>query len=388
MRILFVTGSLVHGGAERHSITLANRLAERGHECSFAYVKNDPSQLSRLKLAAESVRCLYAQRYFDLDALLTLRTEILKRKPSVILAANPYALLYATLGKRLAASPAPLAVTYHSTKLLNRKEFVQMLAYRPMFWAADRAVFVCEAQRRYWRARHVFGRTSVVIHNGVDTEHWHPLGAEERRRLRGALGFAPTDYAIGISAVLRPEKNHLQLVEAIAMLRRRASARVSSARALLIGDGPMRGAVEARARELGVAPYVTIAGFQQDVRPFLAACDVVALTSFTEAFSLAAIEAMALGKPVVHSDVGGAPEMIRPGRNGFLYPVGDTPALAERLAALADPAACERMGARARETVEAQFSERAMVDRYESMLLELESKRTQHGNLRRPAGAH
>jgi glycosyltransferase involved in cell wall biosynthesis len=388
MKILFVTGSLVHGGAERHSITLANRLAERGHECAFVYVKNDPSQLPRLRLPEADVRCLYAEKYLDVDALLNLRKIILKSKPTVLLAANPYALMYATLGKRIAGSPAPLAVTYHSTKLLNAKEFAQMLAYRPMFWAADRAVFVCEAQRRHWRARQVFGRASEVVYNGVDTASWKPYGRAERARLRGALGLAEGDYAIGISAVLRPEKNHLQLVEAIAMLRRRAEGRSGHARALIIGDGPMRGAIEERARRLGVAPYVAITGFQQDVRPFVAACDVMALTSFTEAFSLAAIEAMALGRPVVHSEVGGAAEMIRPGRNGFLYPVGDTPALVDRLAALAAPGACERMGARAREEVEARFSERAMVERYEQMLLQMETKRTKHANVRRTAGAH
>ena len=385
MKILFVTGSLVHGGAERHTITLANRLAERGHECHAVYVKDDPSQLPRLKLGEGRVRCLYAKRYLDADAFLTLRSEMVRRKPTVIVAANPYALMYATLGKRLAGSAAPLAVTYHSTKLLNRKEFAQMLAYRPFFWTADRAVFVCEAQRKHWRARYVFGRRSEVIYNGVDTGHWQPWSGAERARLRGALGLAEADYAIGMSAVLRPEKNHLQLVEAIAMLRRRGTP----ARALMIGDGPMRPAIEERARRLGVASYVSITGFQQEVRPFVAACDVVALTSFTEAFSLAAIEAMALGRPVVHSEVGGAAEMIRPGRNGYLYPVGDTMALVERLGALADRAACERMGARAREAVEAQFSEDAMVARYEKLLLEMESQRTPHApKVRRPAGAH
>ena len=60
MRILFVTGSLVHGGAERQAITLANRLAERGHECHFAYVKNDPSQLARLRRRA--CRCAACTR--------------------------------------------------------------------------------------------------------------------------------------------------------------------------------------------------------------------------------------------------------------------------------------------------------------------------------------
>jgi glycosyltransferase involved in cell wall biosynthesis len=91
----------------------------------------------------------------------------------------------------------------------------------------------------------------------------------------------------------------------------------------------------------------------------------------TEAFSLAAIEAMALRKPVVHSDVGGAAEMILPGKNGFLFPVGDTRALVQCLARLADPEACRLMGDRARGVVEVFFSEKAMVDKYERLLGEL-----------------
>ncbi len=95
------------------------------------------------------------------------------------------------------------------------------------------------------------------------------------------------------------------------------------------------------------------------------------LCSTTEAFSLAAIEAMALGKPVVHSEVGGAAEMIRPGENGFLYPVGDTGALIDRLAQLAGHGELERMGNHARARVEALFSETTMMDRYEQLLMDL-----------------
>jgi glycosyltransferase involved in cell wall biosynthesis len=383
MKVLFVTGSLVHGGAERHAITLANRLAERGHACHFAYVKDDPSQLGRLRLGpGGSVQCLYAGRYLDVDALARLRKLFVRLRPGVVFATNPYALLYASLARRLAGCRAPLAVAFHSTFSRNAKERLQMLAYRPLFWAADCAVFVCEAQRRHWRRRYVHARRDAVIYNGVDLAHWQPCGADERRRLRGALGFGDADYVVGLSAVLRPEKNPVQLVEAVSLLSKH------NAKALFIGDGPLRGEIEARARRLGVSGQVVVTGFQSDVRPFLSACDVVALTSTTEALSLAAIEAMALARPVVHSDVGGAAELVRPGRNGFLFPVGDTPALVERLAKLADPAARSRMGARARETVEAQFSERAMVDRYEQILLELETTGTRNEDLRRTAGAH
>lgn len=378
MRLALITGSLVHGGAERQSITLANRLAERGHECHAIYVKNDPSQLSRLHLAPpSSVRCLHAARYFDVRALSHLNAQLGRLAPQAILATNPYALMYASL-----ANPGvPLLVTLHSTYIRTLKEQLQMVAYRPFFWTAAASVFVCERQRRHWHARGLFGRRNRVIYNGVDLEHWQPVNGAPLRR---ALGFAPTDYVIGLSAVLRPEKNPVQLVAAVAELCKRGVP----ARALFIGDGPERAAVESVARKLRVEDRVVISGLQEDVRPFLSACDVVALTSFTEAFSLAAIEAMALGRPVVHPDVGGAAEMIHSGQDGWLFPVGDTATLVDRLAVLADPVVRARMGENARASVAGRFSEHAMVTRYEELLFEICATRSKRGELRNRATAH
>src|SRR5688572_6041663 len=173
------------------------------------------------------------------------------------------------------------------------------------------------------------------------------------------------------TAVLRPEKNPVQLVEAIARLR--ATGR--PARALMIGDGDMRAAVEARARELGVAGDVAITGFQPDVRPYVAACDTMVLCSTSvETFSLAALEAMAMGKPVVLSELGGAAEMVFPGWNGYLFPPGDGNALAGHLEVLAEPAVSARMGRNARRVVESLFAEGKMIDRYEQVLTELRSE--------------
>jgi len=375
---------LTHGGAERHTVTLLNRLAARGHECHAAYVQDNANQLERLEGAA-SVECLHAKSYLDLKAIGRLAVLISRIRPSAVVAANPYAMMYASLALRQAGVRAPLAVTFHTTLLAGAKQWLQMLYYRPFFWSADCLVFVCENQRRHWLRRLVSGQANRVIHNGVDPDHWRSPGLEARTRMRRVLGLADGDYVVGMCAVFRPEKNHLQLVEAIAKLR----ARGIPARALLIGDGPMRPAIEARARDLGVAADVVIAGFHQDVRPLLAASDAVALPSTSvETFSLAALEAMALGRPVVLSDIGGAAEMVRPEENGFLFPAHDTPALVSSLAALAEPAARERMGAAARTTVEARFSERAMVDRYEGLLQQLVLTRNQRDNLRRSAAAH
>jgi glycosyltransferase involved in cell wall biosynthesis len=97
---------------------------------------------------------------------------------------------------------------------------------------------------------------------------------------------------------------------------------------------------------------------------------------------------MALGRPVVHPEVGGAGEMIQSGHDGWLFPVADTARLVDRLAALADPVLRLRMGENARATVERRFAERAMVERYEQMLVRISRTRSNSAQLRNRAAAH
>jgi glycosyltransferase involved in cell wall biosynthesis len=373
LRVIFVTGSLCRGGAERHAVNLMNRLSERENECHAVYIQKRADRpadlLDRIRLRGRgTVHCLNAVRYFDMRALADFAAYISGIRPSVILAENSYALMYSWIALRLARLQVPLVVTYHSTRLPTAKEKLQMAVYRLFFWTADCSVFVCESQRRYCLRRGIFSRRNEMIYNGVDICEFCDKGnPEERDTVRKAFGFCDTDYVIGIAALMRPEKNHVQLVDAVAALRNMGIP----ARALIVGDGEMRGAVETRARRLKVENSIVITGVQRDVRPYVAACDAVAVCSLTEGFPFAVIEAMALGKPVVQSEVGGAAEWIVPGANGFLFPAGDTGALVDKLAILADRALSRSIGARAREMVELRFSEDIMVDRYAHLLTQL-----------------
>jgi glycosyltransferase involved in cell wall biosynthesis len=148
----------------------------------------------------------------------------------------------------------------------------------------------------------------------------------------------------------------------------------------------MRPEIQGRARAAGVVEHVKIVGFKADVRPYILACDTTVLCSLTESLSLAAIEAMAMGKPVVHSAVGGAAEIVTPGSNGYLFAVNDTDALVDHLTALAEPALRELMGRHARATVERSFAEGPMIDRYEAVLSELAAARTAAVPPARPLG--
>ena len=147
-----------------------------------------------------------------------------------------------------------------------------------------------------------------------------------------------------------PIKGFDLLVEALPAV----VAGVGSARLLLIGDGPERAALEARAAALGVAGRLHVTGATTEVMPCLAAADVVAAPSRNEGMGRALVEAMALGIPVVGAAVGGIPAVIVDGECGRVVPPGDSPALAKALVDLGRDAALRgKLGEAARRRAEA-----------------------------------
>ncbi len=114
---------------------------------------------------------------------------------------------------------------------------------------------------------------------------------------------------------------------------------------------------------------IRVTGFQNDVRPYISLCDCMVLTSHSvETFSIAALESMAMGKPVVMTNIGGASEQVDNGVNGFLYEPGDINALSNALIAIAKPGIAQIMGEKAREIVHTKFGIFQMVKKYEDFL--------------------
>lgn len=244
-----------------------------------------------------------------------------------------------------------------------------MLLYRRLFNRSDLLIYVCESQRAHWRSNGIHPAADEVIYNGVDTAHYTDrCSPQERRALRQSLGCGDSDYLIGLCSVLRPEKAHGDLLDAIARLR----AAGVPAKGLLIGDGPQRDAIERAVSRLGLGKDVVITGLKEDVRPLIGACDVMTLVSHSvEAFSLAALESMALGKPVVMSNVGGACELVVHGEHGFLFEPGDIAALTMHLTALTEGSLRERLGRAAAHRVRERFTVQAMSARFADCIGEL-----------------
>jgi glycosyltransferase involved in cell wall biosynthesis len=302
----------------------------------------------------------------DRAAISRLREFIDSHDIDVIVATNEYPALYALMARRGAQRIPKLIEVFHTTQYLRFKSKLQMLLYRPVFKRCDLLVYVSEKQREYWRSRGLAGKCNLVIHNGVDLERFRDRSdASERDAMRAQCGFSTDDLLIGICAALRPEKAHRDLLLALARLRERGI----SAKLLIVGDGPERFAIEQTIAALNLGSCVFITGFKDDVRPYLAICDVVVLASHAiETFSIAALEAMAMAKPLVLTRIGGAEEQVIDGKNGFLYEPGDIEALSDKLATLQLEATRRRMGMASRERVESLFSECRMIEQFERQI--------------------
>ena len=359
--VLFIVNSLGVGGAEKHVITLLNHLGDGDFRLHLAWLKNDTRllpQLRREKLA--DAFCCNVRHPLDVAPVRRLRDFMAAREIEAIVCTNTYSMLYGQLARGSNANMR-LATVFHSTRLLSLKERTQMLLYRRLFGRCDLLVYVCENQRRYWREQGLRPAADEVIYNGIDTD-WYTdrSSGEQRLARRSELGFQAADLVIGICSGLRPVKAHGDLLAAIAQLRARGVA----AKGLLIGDGPERPAIERAIGRLGLEGHVAITGVREDVRPFVSACDVMTLVSHSETFSLAALESMALGKPLVMSDVGGACEQVVHGEQGFLFPPGDIPALADRLQDLTSAPLRARLGEAAARRVRERFTVQGMADRF------------------------
>ena len=363
--VLLLVSTLGVGGAERHTITLANLLQDRFDVLLVSLKRGtaaDEAMAGHVeRRGLRALACLEVGTRFDKAAARRLAALVDEHEVGVVLCANTYPLLYAQWARFGLGARAKVVEVYHTTVVTGLSAQLELMFYRPFFWLASRLVFVCEAQRRYCTRRAIAAPHMEVIHNGVDTRRFSGEGLQDPALTRMAHGFSPGDRVVGLCAVFRPEKAHTHLLEAVALLKRRGIAW----KVLLVGDGPERPRIEAAIERLGLQGEVRITGFLSDVREQVIACDAIALVSTAvETFSIAALEAMALARPMVMSEIGGAAEQVTHGVNGLLFPPGDVEALAACLERLSDPAVAVAMGRASRQRVERQFSQEAMLDRY------------------------
>jgi glycosyltransferase involved in cell wall biosynthesis len=206
-----------------------------------------------------------------------------------------------------------------------------------------------------------------VVLNGVDVTRYSRDNSDPGS-VRERYGIPPDAPVVGTVAVFRVQKRLEDWLEAARLLR----ARHPYVHFLLVGDGPVRSDVEARIASSGMEDVVHLPGLQEEVRPFLAAMDVYMMSSLFEGLPVALLEAMSMECAPVCTAVGGIPEVIRSGENGYLA----EPERPEQLAGLVadlldDPVRVRELGAAARATVEERFSMKRMARELEAIYEQL-----------------
>jgi glycosyltransferase involved in cell wall biosynthesis len=280
------------------------------------------------------------------------------------------------LGERGGARPYVVG-TVHSSRV---RSFEDSETLRRLTPSMDRLVAVSRAIVAKLHDEGRAGPPVELIYNGVDLERYEYT--EACCTLPEEYGFPEGSPLVGVVARLEPEKGHATLVEAWPLV----LARVPAARLLIIGEGSQREPLGKQADALGLlgdrcrgdacvgtrrarpGAKVVFTGLRDDVPAVTAALDVAVLPSYREAQGLAILEAMALRRPVVATNVGGVPEMIEHEKTGLLVPPHDPSALADAISRLlTDHPLADTVARAGHDLALARFSLGAMIDRVGSL---------------------
>jgi len=227
--------------------------------------------------------------------------------------------------------------------------------------AADHITVPSEFLRREAEQRLALDGASIeVIPNFVDTDRFAPPPQRDRTRLEALFDGVPGPVLFHVST-LRAVKRPTDLIDALVAVREHVPARL-----VLVGDGPERAAAAAHAQARDVVDHVVFLGQRAEFAELLREADAFVLTSETESFGVAALEALSAGVPVFAYGVGGVPEVVAAGTGVLVEPL-DVAALARALVeALRDPPRLAGLGAAARRHALAHFRRDQALDRYEA----------------------
>jgi glycosyltransferase involved in cell wall biosynthesis len=358
-RVLQVVLSLNPGGTERLVVELASRLHE---DLPTAVCCLDEAGAWASDLEARGIRVTVLGRRPGFHPSLGLGIASAARKHgATVLHAHHYSpFVYSALA-RLRHPALRLVFTEHGRLSDRGPSPKRRLANRVLRLAPTDAFAVSEDVKRHLVAEGFGGGHVGVIYNGIDVR---PLAtAESRERIRLRLGVADHVCVVGTIARLDPVKDLGALIDGAA-----AAISDTPLHVVIVGDGPLRSALEQRAQAQGIATSVTFLGHRDDARDWLAGCDVYANVSISEGLSLTILEAMAAGLPVIATRVGGTPELIDD-TCGRLVRARDLPGIADTVRAFArEPQLRSQLGAAGRRRVQARFTLERMVAEYREVL--------------------
>ena len=384
IRVLRVIARLNMGGPALHVAYLSSGLRSRGYETTLVAGSLALGEESMAGVAGElgvpvvTVPELHREisPLRDLRAVYHLADLIRRQRPHILHTHTAKAGAIGRLAAMLAGDARPPIVvhTFHGHVLRGyfdpvRSTFFRLLE-RSLARRTTALVAVSPEVRDDLVGLGVAPREKfTVIRLGIELDERvgsgrNGLGPETRR----VLGVAETRFVVGWIGRMTGVKRTDDVLLAVRGLRERGVDAVLC----MVGDGPDRDSVEQRAHDLDIVRHCLFVGYQDEVAPYYAAFDALILPSANEGTPVSAIEALAGGRPVVATRVGGVPDVVRDGVDGFLVEPGDVDAMADRLAELAgDSELRARMGAAGRERVLERYSVERLLDDTDRLYREL-----------------
>lgn len=383
MRIVQLMSSPFVGGPERQVLGLASALPP-DHETVFLSF----GERSRSRPFLEEAR----RRGFEAIELTEnaprLRraareiAEHLTRWRADVLCCNGYKPdIIGWRAARRAGVPV-VSISHGWTAATFKVRLNEMLDRLILRWM-DRIVCVSAAQAGRVRRAGVSAERIVVIRNAIDPERFENSDPSYRHEMQTWFS-RPRTHIVAAAGRLSPEKGPDQFIAAAALLTKEAP----DVGFVLFGDGPLRPALARQIASCGLTGSFVLAGFRTDVERFLPLCDLAVLSSWTEGLPVIVLEALAAGVAVVATGVGGTPEVLQDGINGYLVPPGDPAALAQRIADLLhDDTRRRAMGEQGRQLIREQFTFASQAGQYRRLFSTLcnrrsafrPSRKTDHG---------
>ena len=363
-------GSRMHG-VKRLFAWMIPRFDASRYDVSLVSLRK--KDLSEETLESSGIDITYLHKSKFDPATLPALLKVIDRKGIDILHLHGYG---ATTFGRLAAVRRGLPAILHEHANLTDTPWFQKLADRALAPSTDLAIAVSRSTAEFViNARQMPADRVKIVYLGVPLEEFsRSRSADEIAQARREIGVGPDEMAVGTVTRLHESKGNSVLVDAAAtVLRERPRTRF-----FLVGEGPLRPALEAQAAALGLGDRFVFHGFARDVAAVVSAFDLSVFTSLWEGTPLTVFEALAMGKPIVATDADGLLDVLTDGKDAVIVPKRDSAALASGIiTVLDDPALRARLGEQARNTSR-QYDIALFVRKMEQLyeILHREARRT------------
>ncbi|HJU44104.1 MAG TPA: glycosyltransferase [Vicinamibacterales bacterium] len=371
IRVCHVMTADLWAGAEVQLATALSYLAARPDVAVNAVLFNDGRLANELRRLGIDVTVIDERRHNAIQIVRLLTRVITDHRVDFVHTHRYKDTILGIIAARLAGVPHVVRTMHGLPEPMSGWSRLKYGMYETL----DRAMLRCFADRVIAVSHRVAAtliaaafRPSLVttVHNGIDVQTVH--ATRSRDEMRRELGLTASTVVFGTAGRLTAVKGHDTFLHAARLI----LDREPGATFIIAGGGPLEDELMALASALGIAPACRFLGARHDIHDVMAAMDVFVLPSLNEGLPMAILEAMAMSRPVVASDVGGLREVIRHGHTGLLVPPANAPALAAAALELArDGELAGRMAAQAKRVVEERFNRErngaAVVDLYHAV---------------------